>query len=64
LEDPRIKQLRQLLDEARSLQHHATSLVMEITDQIQRSIFMHDDRASRRHRQAERRKKPRDPRAR
>jgi hypothetical protein len=42
-EDPWIDSLRQLIDEARALQQQATTLVAEITDQLQRSIWMHED---------------------
>jgi hypothetical protein len=43
-EDPCLENLRQLIDEATALQQHATTLVAEITDQLQRSIWTHDDR--------------------
>jgi hypothetical protein len=42
-DDPRIQSLRQLIDEATALQEQATKLVVEITDQLQRSIWMHPD---------------------
>jgi hypothetical protein len=44
LEDPNVRRIRQLLAEATALQQAATKLIAEITDQLQRSIFMHDDR--------------------
>jgi hypothetical protein len=49
-----------LLAEATALQEAATKLIAEITDQLQRSIFMHDDRGGPRGSQdLERRRKPR-----
>jgi hypothetical protein len=62
LEDPNVKRIRELLAEATALQEAATKLIAEITDQLQRSIFMHDDRgAARAHTpgELERRRKPR-----
>jgi hypothetical protein len=62
LEDPNIRRIRQLLAEATALQEAATKLIAEITDQLQRSIFLHDDRGgSPDHgsRQVERRRKSR-----
>ena len=62
LDDPNVRRVRQLLAEATALQDAATKLIAEITDQLQRSIFMHDDRGSSRDRgslQLERRRKPR-----
>jgi hypothetical protein len=44
LEDPNVRRIRQLLAEATALQEAATRLIAEITDQLQRSIFMHNDR--------------------
>jgi hypothetical protein len=60
-DDPRIATLRRLIDEATALQEHAARLVAEITDQLQRSIWIHDDRADgqERPRRRERRKRPR-----
>ena len=58
-EDPWIESLRQLIDDANELQQQATTLVVEITDQLQRSIWTHDDRRvadDRRH--ADRRRAP------
>jgi len=62
LDDPNVRRIRQLLAEATALQEAATKLIAEITDQLQRSIFMHDDRGSSRDRSShelERRRKPR-----
>jgi hypothetical protein len=62
LDDPRVRRIKDLLQQATKLQDAATKLITEITDQIQRSIFIHDDRgAGREHRwdRRERRKKPR-----
>jgi hypothetical protein len=60
LEDPNVRRIRQLLAEATALQEAATKLIAEITDQLQRSIFMHDDRGGPRGPQdVERRRKPR-----
>jgi hypothetical protein len=60
LEDPRVQRIRELLDEATKLQDAATDLIADITDQIQRSIFIHDDRGGpNRPGQSERRRKPR-----
>jgi hypothetical protein len=62
LEDLRVRRIRELLKEATDLQDAATKLIAEITDQLQRSIFMHDDRGGPRERSAsdpERRRKPR-----
>jgi len=44
LEDLRVRRIRELLKEATDLQEAASKLIAEITDQLQRSIFMHDDR--------------------
>jgi hypothetical protein len=43
VEEQRLKTLHQLLSEAATLQEQANKLVAEITDQLQRSIFIHDD---------------------
>jgi hypothetical protein len=43
-DDPRVECLRELIDQATALQQEATDLVIEITDQLQRSIWLHDDR--------------------
>ena len=60
VEDPRVLQLRELLAQANQLQRDATALIAELTDQIQRSIFTHDDRGGPRERRSgERRQKPR-----
>jgi hypothetical protein len=62
LEDQNVRRIRQLLVEATALQQGATKLIAEITDQLQRSIFMHDDRGGPRERESqdlERRRKPR-----
>jgi hypothetical protein len=62
LEDPNVRRIRQLLAEATALQEAATKLIAEITDQLQRSIFMHDDRGGLRERGSqdlERRRHPR-----
>jgi hypothetical protein len=62
LEDSNVRRIRQLLAEATALQQAATKLIAEITDQLQRSIFMHDDRGGRREHESqdlERRRKPR-----
>jgi hypothetical protein len=51
-----------LLAEATALQEAATKLIAEITDQLQRSIFIHDDRGGPRAHTAgelEHRRKPR-----
>jgi hypothetical protein len=44
VEDSRLKTLRDLLNEAVALQEQSGRLVADITDQLQRSIFLHDDR--------------------
>jgi hypothetical protein len=61
LEDQRISRIRELLEHATKLQDAATQLIADLTDQIQRSIFIHDDRGGpkERRRYHERRKKPR-----
>lgn len=62
LEDPNLRRIRQLLAEATALQEAATKLIAEITDQLQRSIFVHDDRGGPRRRElheTEPRRKPR-----
>jgi len=62
LEDIRVRRIRELLKEATDLQEAASKLIAEITDQLQRSIFMHDDRGAPRDRSSgepERRQKPR-----
>jgi len=62
LEDIRVRRIRELLKEATDLQEAASKLIAEITDQLQRSIFMHDDRGAPRDRspsEPERRQKPR-----
>jgi hypothetical protein len=62
LEDPNVQRIRQLLAEATALQEAASKLIAEITDQLQRSIFMHDDRGGPRERglrDLERRRNPR-----
>jgi hypothetical protein len=60
VEDPRVRQLRDLLDEATKLQEHASTLIAELTDQLQRSIFTHDDRGvPAERRRGERRRKSR-----
>jgi len=61
-EDLRVRRIRELLAEATQLQETATKLIGEITDQLQRSIFLHDDRGGPREsesRSSERRRKPR-----
>jgi hypothetical protein len=61
LEDLRVRRIRELLKEATDLQEAASKLIAEITDQLQRSIFMHDDRGGPRDRSSsepERRQKP------
>ena len=61
LDDQRVKRLQDLLQEATHLQEAASKLIEDITDQLQRSIFIHDDRggnAAGRWR-SERRQKPR-----
>jgi hypothetical protein len=58
----RVRRIRELLNEATELQEAATKLIAEITDQLQRSIFIHDDRGGRREpapNAPERRRKPR-----
>jgi hypothetical protein len=52
-EDLRVQRIRELLAEATELQEAATKLIAEITDQLQRSIFMHDDRGERRERDSQ-----------
>jgi hypothetical protein len=62
LEDLRIRRIRELLAEATELQETATKLIGEITDQLQRSIFIHDDRGVPHNREPahpDRRRKPR-----
>jgi hypothetical protein len=44
VDDPRIKRLRELVDQATALENAAGRLVVELTDQLQRSIFLHDNR--------------------
>jgi hypothetical protein len=63
LEDPNVRRIRQLLAEATALQESATKLIAEITDQLQRSIFMHDDRGGPRERAAPEVERPRKPRS-
>jgi hypothetical protein len=41
--DPHTEHLRRLIDEAKALQREASALVIEITDQLQRSIWLHND---------------------
>jgi hypothetical protein len=55
VEDPRIRQLRDLCDQAVKLKEAAEQLVAELTEQLQRSISTHDDRGS----LPDRRRKPR-----
>jgi lipoate-protein ligase B len=55
VEDPRITQLRDLCDQAVKLKAVAEQLVTELTDQLQRSIWTHDERSVPR----DRRRKPR-----
>jgi len=43
--DPHTEHLRRLIEEAKSLQRAASALVIEITDQLQRSIWLHNDTA-------------------
>jgi len=62
LEDLHVRRIRELLKEATELQEAASKLIAEITDQLQRSIFIHDDRGGPRERsggEPERRRKPR-----
>jgi hypothetical protein len=61
-DDLKVRRIRELLTEATELQEAATKLIAEITDQLQNSIFIHDDRGGRRERgpnAPERRRKPR-----
>jgi hypothetical protein len=61
-DDLKVRRIRELLTEATELQEAATKLIAEITDQLQNSIFIHDDRGGRRARgpnAPERRRKPR-----
>jgi hypothetical protein len=44
VDDPRLKTLQDLRDQAVAIRDSSQKLVAEITDQLQRSIFMHDDR--------------------
>lgn len=44
VDDPRIKQLRDLCDQALKLKEAAEQLVIELTDQLNRSFSVHDDR--------------------
>jgi len=46
VDDPRLKTLQDLRDQAVALRDSSQKLVAEITDQLQRSIFMHDDRGA------------------
>jgi hypothetical protein len=55
VEDPRIRQLRDLCDQAVKLKEAAEQLVAELTEQLQRSISTHDDRGG----APDRRRKPR-----
>jgi len=62
LEDFRVQTLRELLKEATELKEATTKLIADLTDQLQRSIFLHDDRglpAPRRRPNPDRRRKPR-----
>jgi hypothetical protein len=62
LEDFRVQTLRELLKQATELKESATKLIADLNDQLQRSIFLHDDRgvpAARRRPDADRRRKPR-----
>jgi len=43
VDQSRLKTLHDLLSEAKQLQEETSKLVAEITDQLQRSIFIHDD---------------------
>ncbi|HEX7794215.1 MAG TPA: hypothetical protein VF456_07695 [Vicinamibacterales bacterium] len=43
MEDPHTEHLRRLIDEAKALQREASALVIEITDRLQRSIWLHTD---------------------
>jgi hypothetical protein len=63
LEDERVRRIRELLTEATQLQETATKLIAEITDQLQRSIFMHDDRGGPRDSASDRPERRRKPRA-
>ena len=55
MEDPRIRQLRDLCDQAIKLKEAAEQLVAELNEQLQRSISTHDDRGA----PPERRRNPR-----
>jgi hypothetical protein len=63
LEDERVRRIRELLTEATQLQETATKLIAEITDQLQRSIFMHDDRGGPRDAASDRPERRRKPRS-
>jgi len=45
MEDPHTEHLRRLIEEAKTLQREASALVIEITGQLQRSIWLHNDTA-------------------
>ena len=57
VDDPRIKQLRELCDQAIQLKEAAEQLVAELTEQLDRSFSTHDDRGG--PHTPERRRKPR-----
>jgi len=43
MKDPHTEHLRRLIEEAQALQRAASALVIEITDRLQRSIWLHND---------------------
>jgi len=57
VDDPRIKQLRDLCDQAIKLKEAAEQLVSELTEQLNRSFSTHDDRGG--PPASDRRRKPR-----
>ena len=46
MDDPRIKQLRELCQQAMKLKEAAEELVVQLTGQLERSISTHDDRGN------------------
>jgi len=58
-DESRVAELHRLLAEARALQDNANRVIVEITNQLQRSIWTHDDRGVRKSDLTERRRKRR-----
>jgi hypothetical protein len=53
------KRLREMIQQASDIQQSATQLVVDLTDQLQRSILLHNDTSDDRPARSERRRKPR-----